>query len=77
MHSGFHMPTSHMPRCHTVHSTHFGGGYNSHFGTWHTPCRHTFYHARQPADHPHYCPLTHHWNNLLRLCFGGHGHAGR
>jgi hypothetical protein len=59
-----------------VHSSHAGVGYHPHHGFFH-PCRHTFYHARTPADHPHYRPLTHHWNNLLRLCFSGHGHAGR
>jgi hypothetical protein len=74
---GYHMPHYSMPRFHfsTPRSTHFGIGYNSHSGTWHIPCRHTPYNARRPADHPHYRPLTLHWNNLLRLCFGGAGHG--
>jgi hypothetical protein len=51
-----------------VRSTHFAG-------SWTPRCRHTFFHARQPADHPYYRPLTYHANSLLRLCLGGAGHG--
>jgi hypothetical protein len=60
-----------------VHSNHFAGAYHPLFHVSAPHCRHTFFHARQPADHPFYHPLTHHWNTLLQLCRGGTGHAGR
>jgi hypothetical protein len=74
----FHTPHYHMPRFRTVHSNHFGIGYSDHDKHYRIPCRHALHHTRQPADHHHFRPLTPHFSNLLhRLCFGGHGHAGR
>ena len=77
MHNNFRPTHFHMPHFHAVHTTHLGSATTRILacGTRSAAIHSCMLEPRQIIRM--YRPLTLHPNNLLRLCFGGHGHAGQ